>query len=235
MFCRIASFFCFSIYNRHHFLNEGGEVMKSKKVRSILNSSGIHTTLRNVPEYCGIILSKVFHVPLEQIMENLETEETIKDVVGEFSSLLEQYMLVFYCDYPEYESKSTEDGKTILTINMSSHFLKKGIIKDVDAALIKMHFAGGKTQPEEFLDKSHMDESDESSKYSFISYSFDMDYLLHCDIDIIKNPESLEYYFYPFVCYDRNVLNDIYKDDSVMQKAVEYIQKLFPDPYIDTY
>ena len=80
-----------------------------------------------------------------------------------------------------------------------------------------------------------MDESDESSKYSFISYSFDMDYLLHCDMDIIKNPESLEYYFYPFVCYDRNVLNDIYKDDSVMQKAVEYIQKLFANPYIDTY
>ena len=62
-----------------------------------------------------------------------------------------------------------------------------------------------------------------------------MDYLLHCDMDIIKNPESLEYYFYPFVCYYRNVLNDIYKDDSVMQKAVEYIQKLFANPYIDTY
>ena len=50
MFCRRASFFCFSIYNRYHFLNEGGECMKRKKGKKIINICSIHTTFENVPK-----------------------------------------------------------------------------------------------------------------------------------------------------------------------------------------
>lgn len=231
MFCRIASFFCFSIYNRHHFLSEGGEAMKNKKVQSILNSCGIQTTFHHFPEYCGVILSKLFQIPLEQISENLEAKGATQNIIEEFSTLLDQYTLIFLCDYPEYQEQIMEDGKELLTFNLSSYHLKKGIIP-ANAVLIQMYFNGGKTKPETFLDSS-CDDDRSDSDYTFVSRYFRMDYLYHCDMEIIKNSENLEYYFYPLVCYDRNILNDIYKDDELMLSVVEYIQELLANPYID--
>ena len=52
------------------------------------------------------------------------------------------------------------------------------------------------------------------------------------DINVVKDPKNLEYYFYPLVCYDENILIEIYKDDSLMMEVVKYVQELYNNPYI---
>ena len=230
MFCRSASFFSFFHYNRHHFLSEGGEVMESKKVKKILNRFGVQAVFRDIPEYYGLILSKIFQVPLKQIMDNMDCSPYLsEDFLDKFELLLKEYIFAFSCVHSDFEKKILKNGESCDNINVSNYLFKKKAIKNVDSVLVNLEYKDTTEIPKEFYSKSERSKDDD---YIFASYYFNMNYLFHCDINVVKDPKNLEYYFHPLVCYDETILNEIYKDDSLMMEVVKYVQELYNNPYI---
>ena len=112
---------------------------------------------------------------------------------------------------------------------MSNYLFKKKALKNVDSVLVNLEYKDTTEIPKEFYSKSERSKDDD---YIFASYYFNMNYLFHCDINVVKDPKNLEYYFYPLVCYDETILNEIYKDDSLMMEVVKYVQELYNNPYI---
>ena len=59
MFCRIASFFLFSFYNKFHFLKLGGDLMENKEVRKVITFEAIRDILFSNMPYLNEVLEKI--------------------------------------------------------------------------------------------------------------------------------------------------------------------------------
>ena len=71
MFCRIASFFLFSFYNKLHFLRAGGDLMENKEVRKVITFDTIQKLFYANPTFLNTVFTKITGIEIEKLERKL--------------------------------------------------------------------------------------------------------------------------------------------------------------------
>lgn len=219
MFCRIASFFLFSFYNKFHFLKLGGDLMENKEVRKVITFEAIRDILFSNMPYLNEVLEKITGINMVELDKKsiyFSKDDDLKEQVYN--------MIIFsISNYPTISETVLNSG------SLCCWFYEKNDLVPKNVNRYNFHFGHlDSFCSNEFVSKRERLDDDGRITYDYL---INLDYLYECDEEVFSNSNTLEYLLYPFICFDLEKLISIYKDDEKMLKVMATLKVLKENAY----
>ena len=212
MFCRIASFFLFSFYNKLHFLRAGGDLMENKEVRKVITFDTIQKLFYANPTFLNTVFTKITGIEIEKLERKLLDFSVEDNNYEELRKKIENMIIFSVSDHSTISETIVNNG------TLWCWFYEKSDL--VSENLKRFNFCFGHV--DSFCSKEFVTKNERLVESGGISqeYMINLDYLYDCDEEVITNPNTLEYLLYPFICFDLDKLKSIYKNDEQMARVI---------------